>query len=140
MSCGICGARSHNDKKCPRAPKTTVTEKNSTGGRGLTKRNKNDLAALGKCLEKLDVEALYDTGAKSLVGGRKGKPSGLSDTSYRIDRQAKGNVQFQKGGVSLAKVAFGPDVNIGCNHPRLAPFGTDGRGSRTAINTLRMHV
>jgi hypothetical protein len=59
------------------------------------------------------VEALYDDGAKSLVGGRKGKPSGLADTSYRIDRQGTGNVQFQKGKVSLGKVTFSADTKPG---------------------------
>ena len=56
---------------------------------------------------------MYDEGAKSLVGGRKGKPNGLSDSSVRIDRQMTGNVQFQIGDDSYGKVTFSPDAKPG---------------------------
>jgi hypothetical protein len=108
--CATCGAKSHKTKDCP---KTATTEVETGGGRGLTCGNKADLAALNVCLEKLDTDALYDDGAKSLVGGRKGKPSGLDDTSYRIDRQGKGNVQFQHDKDSLGKVTFSEDTKPG---------------------------
>jgi hypothetical protein len=103
--CKYCPkATGHSTKNCPKAPK-----EESTGGRGLTKATKADGVALEVCLLKLDPLDLYGSGAKSLVGGRKGKPSGLDDTSYRIDRQFEGNVQFQKDGDSLGKVTFSQD-------------------------------
>ncbi len=114
MSCNICGAGSHKAKDCtseknPNKGKKKVVTEEKVSGRGLTVGNSGDLSDLDVCIAKCDHDALYDDGAKSLVGGDKGKPSGLKAKSTRVDRQMKGNVQFQKGGVSLAKVTFTND-------------------------------
>ncbi len=111
MSCRWCGAGSHSSasNKCGKKPKSNAVEaaiEEKPSGRGLTIGNNGDLSDLDVCIGRCDHEALFDTGAKSLVGGNKGKPSGLKEKSTRIDRQSEGNVQFQKGGVSLAKVTF----------------------------------
>lgn len=67
---------------------------------------KTERGYLTQLLTRLDVESMYGSGGKSLVGGRKGKPSGLSDKTIRIDRQGLGNVQFQIGDDSYACVTF----------------------------------
>ncbi len=112
LKCKICGAKSHNTSKCPKAEKE-VEDDAGSGGRGLVKGSKGQRKMLAVLISKLDVEAMYDDGAKSLVGGKKGKPSGLKDKSVRIDRQGKGNVQFQIGDDSYACVTFSEDTDPG---------------------------
>lgn len=111
LKCKICGAKSHSTSKCPKAEK----EEDEAGpsGRGLAKGGKSERDKLAVLIEKLDREAMYDEGAKSLVGGKKGKPSGLKDKTARIDRQGKGNVQFQIGDASYACVTFSEDTAPG---------------------------
>jgi hypothetical protein len=111
LKCRICNAKSHNENNCPKNPNKKQEEKG--GGRGLTKANKGQIALFHKILPLLDRESMYDEGAKSLVGGRKGKPNGLSDSSVRIDRQMTGNVQFQIGDDSYGKVSFSPEAKPG---------------------------
>ena len=112
LKCRICGANSHTTKKCPNAEKETSDEESGeSAGRGLSKGGKNERYKLDTLLEKLDPHSMYGTGAKSLVGGFKGKPSGLKDTSARIDRQGEGNVQFQVGGSSFAGVTFSQETD-----------------------------
>jgi len=109
LKCKICGAKSHNASKCPKR-EVEDAGASSSGGRGLVSGGKAQRKMLGVLISQLDVEAMYDEGAKSLVGGKKGKPSGLKDKSVRIDRQGKGNVQFQIGDDSYACVIFSEDV------------------------------
>lgn len=110
LKCKICGAKSHSASKCPKR-EVDDAEASSSGGRGLTRGSKSQRKLLAILISKLDLEAMYDDGAKSLVGGKKGKPSGLKDTSIRIDRQGKGNVQFQIGDDSYACVLFSEDAD-----------------------------
>ena len=111
FKCRICNAKSHNENNCPKNPNKKEEEKG--GGRGLTRASKGQISLFHKILPLLDRESMYDEGAKSLVGGRKGKPNGLSDSSVRIDRQMTGNVQFQIGDDSYGKVTFSPDAKPG---------------------------
>ncbi len=112
LKCKICGAKSHSASKCPKR-EVEVAEESESGGRGLVSGGKAQRKMLAVLISKLDVEAMYDEGAKSLVGGKKGKPSGLKDKSVRIDRQGKGNVQFQIGDASYACVTFSEDTDPG---------------------------
>jgi Domain of unknown function (DUF4157) len=115
LKCGICGAKSHNTGKCPKGEKQE--DASSGSGRGLSKGGPKELAKLEACIEAVmdKTHLLYGKGAKSVAGGYNGAPTGLDDTSARIDRQGAGNVQFQVGGSSLAAVTFSQeedDVNI----------------------------
>jgi hypothetical protein len=109
--CKICGANSHNTNSCPKGEKTEVEEKKK--GRGLTQGGKKEREKLLHLIQNLDKDSMYGTGAKSLIGGYKGKPSGLDDKSARIDRQGEGNLQFQCGGESYACVTFPQDAKPG---------------------------
>lgn len=110
LKCKICGANSHNANKCPKAEKPEKEEKN--GGRGLLPAGPKERELFEAILPKLDPESMYGSGAKSLVGGFKGKPNGLSEKlkSVRIDRQGLGNVQFQIGDDSYACAEFEQDT------------------------------
>jgi len=105
FKCKVCGANSHSTSKCPKQ-EAEDSGASSSGGRGLTAGSKAHEKILDILIEKLDRDSMYDEGAKSLVGGSKGKPSGLKDKSARIDRQKKGNIQFQIGKDSYACVIF----------------------------------
>jgi hypothetical protein len=104
LKCKLCGAKSHNENKCPKNPDAGREEKK--GGRGLNKAGKKEKELFELILPKLDPTGMYGAGAKSLVGGYKGKPNGLKDNSIRIDRQGEGNVQFQIGDDSYACAEF----------------------------------
>ncbi len=112
LKCKICGAKSHSASKCPKR-EVEESKESESSGRGLNKGSKSQRKMLQVLIGLLDVEAMYDEGAKSLVGGKKGKPSGLKDKSVRIDRQGKGNVQFQIGDASYACVTFSEDTDPG---------------------------
>jgi hypothetical protein len=111
LKCRICSAKSHNEKNCPKNP--SKKEEESGGGRAVTKAGKKEKELFALILPKLDRESMYGPGGKSLVGGRKGKPNGLSDNSIRIDRQGLGNVQFQIGDDSYACATFEQDAKPG---------------------------
>ncbi len=112
LKCKICGAKSHSASKCPKR-EVEESKESESSGRGLNKGSKSQRKMLQVLIGLLDVEAMYDEGTKSLVGGKKGKPSGLKDKSVRIDRQGKGNVQFQIGDASYACVTFSEDTDPG---------------------------
>lgn len=109
LKCKLCGAKSHSESKCPKAEKKDTGEEKS-GGRGLLKAGKKEKDLFELILPKLDHESMYGPGAKSLVGGYKGKSNGLKDNSIRIDRQGLGNVQFQIGDDSYACAIFEQDT------------------------------
>lgn len=110
LKCRLCGAKSHNENKCPKAEKPETEEK--SGGRGLTPAGPKERELFESILPRLDPESMYGPGAKSLVGGNKGKPNGLAAKlkSVRIDRQGLGNVQFQIGDDSYACAEFEQDT------------------------------
>lgn len=110
LKCRLCGAKSHNENKCPKAVRPETEEKN--GGRGLTAAGPKERELFEAILPRLDLESMYGPGGKSLVGGNKGKPNGLAPKlkSVRIDRQGLGNVQFQIGDDSYACAEFEQDT------------------------------
>lgn len=110
LKCRLCGAKSHNENKCPKAEKPEKEE--SSGGRGLLPAGPKERELFEAILPRLDVESMYGSGGKSLVGGNKGKPNGLAPKlkSVRIDRQGLGNVQFQIGDDSYACAEFEQDT------------------------------
>lgn len=113
LKCGICGAKSHSTSKCPKNEKEEKEPEEK--GRGLTEGGKKQgemLDVLIAILEN-DTTGMYGSGAKSLIGGFKGKPSGLKDKSARIDRQGEGNLQFQIGENSYAAVTFSQETEPG---------------------------
>lgn len=105
FKCKLCGAKSHNESSCPKNENKKETKKS---GRGLTKAGKTEKAWLEHLLNhpNWDSTMMYGSGAKSIIGGYKGKPNGLDDSSIRIDRQGLGNVQFQASGSSYACAVF----------------------------------
>lgn len=110
LKCRLCGAKSHNENKCPKAEKPEKEEGSS--GRGLTQAGPKERELFEAIVVRLDPESMYGPGAKSLVGGNKGKPNGLAPKlkSVRIDRQGLGNVQFQIGDDSYACAEFEQDT------------------------------
>jgi len=110
LKCKLCGANSHNANKCTKVVKPEKEEK--SGGRGLTPAGPKERELFEAILPKLDVESMYGSGGKSLVGGHNGKPNGLAPKlkSVRIDRQGLGNVQFQIGDNSYASAQFEQDT------------------------------
>lgn len=113
LKCGICGAKSHSTSNCPKNEKEEKEPEEK--GRGLTKGGEKQLEMLDVLITKLekDTTGIYGAGSKSLIGGFKGKPSGLKDISARIDRQGEGNLQFQIGKNSYAAVTFSQETEPG---------------------------
>ena len=112
LKCKLCGANSHNANKCPKAEKPEKDE-DASSGRGLTQAGPKEIELFEAIVTRLDVDSMYGPGAKSLVGGDKGKPNGLAPKlkSVRIDRQGLGNVQFQIGKASYACARFEQDTD-----------------------------
>jgi len=104
--CRICGAKSHSEAKCPK--RENKAEDEPKRGRGLTSAGKKEMQLLEHLLnhDNWDPTMMYGSGGKSIIGGYNGKKNGLDDITVRIDRQSRGNVQFQVGDNSYACAVF----------------------------------
>lgn len=100
----------HKASTCPNKPKAEKEE----SGRGLSGGGSKYAGVLDAMIAHVDRARIFDQveSGVSLVGGYKGKkPKAIQwvwkkDKTIRIDLQATGNLQFQVGGGSFAKVTY----------------------------------